>query len=86
MYVYGQNFTQESTTNSERSDAETVVTTKTGLEAAFDDLSAGDTIRISDENAPYRTTQWLDVDGNYVGAEVTVGREGASIDVFVRDG
>lgn len=39
-----------------------VVTTREGLEAAFDDLSPGGTIRISDENAPYRTTGWLDVD------------------------
>jgi parallel beta-helix repeat protein len=40
----------------------TTVTSRTELEAAFDDLSPGDTIRISDRNAPYRTTQWLDVD------------------------
>ncbi|WP_435178746.1 right-handed parallel beta-helix repeat-containing protein [Halorussus sp. AFM4] len=40
----------------------TVVTTRGELESAFDDLSAGDTVRITDENAPYRTTQWLDID------------------------
>jgi parallel beta-helix repeat protein len=40
----------------------TVVTTRKELESAFENLSRGDTIRITDENAPYRTTQWLDVD------------------------
>ncbi|RBI58420.1 right-handed parallel beta-helix repeat-containing protein [halophilic archaeon] len=40
----------------------TVVTTTEELQAAFDDLSRGDTIRITDENAPYRTTSWLDID------------------------
>ena len=40
----------------------TVVTTRSELESAFENLSPGDTIRITDENAPYRTTQWLDVD------------------------
>ena len=39
-----------------------VVTTRRELEAAFEDLSPGDTVRISGENAPYRTTRWLDVD------------------------
>jgi nitrous oxidase accessory protein NosD len=39
-----------------------VVTTRRELERAFEDLSPGDTIRISDRNAPYRTTEWLDVD------------------------
>ena len=40
----------------------TVVSTLDELQRAFDMLSSGDTIRISDENAPYRTTQWLDID------------------------
>ena len=40
----------------------TVVSTRDELQQAFDTLSPGDTIRISDENAPYRTTQWLDID------------------------
>ena len=40
----------------------TVVTTRKELESAFNNLSTGDTIRITDENAPYRTTQWLDID------------------------
>ena len=40
----------------------TVVSTRKELQRAFDTLSSGDTIRISDENAPYRTTQWLDID------------------------
>jgi parallel beta-helix repeat protein len=40
----------------------TVVTTRKELESAFENLSVGDTIRITDENAPYRTTQWLDID------------------------
>jgi hypothetical protein len=46
----------------ESNDANVVVTTRAELEAAFENLSPGDTIRISGENAPYRTTQWLDVD------------------------
>ncbi|WP_137283682.1 right-handed parallel beta-helix repeat-containing protein [Halorussus salinisoli] len=56
---------QQSKTGTSQSNDEgnvTVVTTRKELETAFDDLSAGDTIRITDENAPYRTTQWLDVD------------------------
>lgn len=63
---------QETTSNSdgrgeqhEQSDSDgdvTVVTTRAELEAAFEDLSPGETVRISDENAPYRTTRWLDVD------------------------
>ena len=40
----------------------TVVTTRKELESAFENLSAGDTIRVTDENAPYRTTRWLDID------------------------
>ncbi|RBI58516.1 right-handed parallel beta-helix repeat-containing protein [halophilic archaeon] len=40
----------------------TIVTTTKELETAFDDLSRGDTIRITDENAPYRITSWLDID------------------------
>ncbi|UPV75557.1 right-handed parallel beta-helix repeat-containing protein [Halorussus limi] len=44
----------------------TVVTTRKGLESAFETLSPGDTIRITDENAPYRTTQWLDIDADGV--------------------
>lgn len=40
----------------------TTVSTRNELQRAFDTLSPGDTIRITDENAPYRTTQWLDID------------------------
>lgn len=43
-------------------DGSEVVTTRSQLEAAFDDLEPGDTIRISDANAPYRTIDWLDID------------------------
>ncbi|QLG26661.1 right-handed parallel beta-helix repeat-containing protein [Halorarum halophilum] len=39
-----------------------VVTTRSELEAAFEDLSPGETVYISEENAPYRTTDWLDID------------------------
>lgn len=39
-----------------------VVTTRSELETAFDDLSPGETVYISEENAPYRTTGWLDID------------------------
>lgn len=49
-----------------RSTAETTVTTTAELEAAFDRLSSGETIYISPENAPYRTTRWLDVDADDV--------------------
>ncbi|WP_266075677.1 right-handed parallel beta-helix repeat-containing protein [Haladaptatus caseinilyticus] len=42
--------------------ADAVITTTSALESAFNDLSAGDTVVITGENAPYRTTQWLDID------------------------
>ncbi|WP_129112919.1 right-handed parallel beta-helix repeat-containing protein [Halegenticoccus tardaugens] len=42
--------------------ADHVATTTAELEAAFDDLSRGETIWIDGRNAPYRTTRWLDVD------------------------
>lgn len=42
------------------------VETTSQLEAAFDTLSPGDTIQITAANAPYRTTQWLDIDVNGV--------------------
>ena len=51
--------TQRSQSNGEGN--MTVVSTLDELQTAFDTLSPGDTIRISDENAPYRTTQWLDI-------------------------
>lgn len=40
----------------------TVVTTTKELESAFANLATGDTVYISEENAPYRTTKWLDID------------------------
>ncbi|QCJ47710.1 MULTISPECIES: right-handed parallel beta-helix repeat-containing protein [Haloprofundus] len=40
----------------------TVVTSRTELERAFADLSPGETVWISPKNAPYRTTEWLDID------------------------
>ena len=45
-----------------RTVADRVVSSTTELEAAFDGLSPGETVAISAANAPYRTTQWLDVD------------------------
>lgn len=42
--------------------ADRVVASSAELQAAFDTLSPGDTIYISPENAPYRTTAWLDID------------------------
>ncbi|WP_435334524.1 right-handed parallel beta-helix repeat-containing protein [Haloarchaeobius sp. TZWWS8] len=39
-----------------------VVRTRNELEAAFRDLSAGDSIFITAEGAPYRTRGWLDID------------------------
>lgn len=54
---------QESSTDPWKPYAENeIVTTRRGLEAAFDDLAPGDTIRISARDAPYRTTEWLDID------------------------
>lgn len=41
---------------------DTVVTTTEQLERTFANLSPGENVWISDEGAPYRTTQWLDVD------------------------
>lgn len=43
-------------------DGREVITSRGELEAAFNNLEAGDTIHISDTNAPYRTTPWLDID------------------------
>ncbi len=40
----------------------TVVTSTRELQAAFENLSPGETVLISPEGAPYRTTEWLDVD------------------------
>ena len=48
--------------SSASNEGETFVTTRKGLESAFEKLSPGDTIRIGGENAPYRTTEWLDID------------------------
>jgi hypothetical protein len=42
--------------------ADRVVASSAALQAAFDTLSPGDTIYVSPENAPYRTTAWLDID------------------------
>ncbi|NEU56040.1 right-handed parallel beta-helix repeat-containing protein [Halorussus sp. MSC15.2] len=41
---------------------DTVVTTTEQLHRAFRNLSPGENVWISDEGAPYRTTEWLDVD------------------------
>lgn len=41
---------------------DTVVTSTDELEAAFAEASPGESIYVTDENAPYRTTQWLDID------------------------
>lgn len=46
----------------ERPTDDTIVRTTGELEKAFRNLSPGETVRISAENAPYRTTEWLDVD------------------------
>lgn len=46
----------------------TVVASRGDLHRAFRNVSPGETIVISAENAPYRTTEWLDVDVD----EVTV--------------
>lgn len=43
-----------------------VVTSTDELEAAFNNLRKGDTVIISAAGAPYRTTQWLDVDADGV--------------------
>lgn len=55
---------QNPSTIADRSEqgSDAVVTTRSELEAAFENLSSGDTIRISGENPPYRTTRWLDID------------------------
>lgn len=42
--------------------ARVVASSRTELESAFEELSPGDTVYVSPENAPYRTEQWLDVD------------------------
>jgi len=52
-------------------DWDTLVTTTSELESAFNNLSAGDSIQVAQPDAPYRTTQWLDIDTD----DVTVGFE-----------
>ncbi|WP_224268446.1 right-handed parallel beta-helix repeat-containing protein [Haloprofundus salinisoli] len=42
--------------------ADHVVRSDGELEQAFENLSPGETIRIDPKNAPYRTTNWLDID------------------------
>lgn len=46
----------------DRGDGAVTVRSTAGLHAAFDALAPGDTLYVSAENAPYRTTEWLDVD------------------------
>lgn len=58
--------------------ADTFVTSTEELEAAFDNLSEGETVRIAQSDAPYRPEQWLDIDTSYV----TVVAESQ----FARDG
>lgn len=47
-------------------DGSVVVISRSELEAAFADLEPGDTIHISDKGAPYRTTEWLDINADGV--------------------
>lgn len=42
--------------------ADYVVGSVSDLEQAFNNLSNGETVYIGSKNAPYRTTQWLDID------------------------
>ncbi len=42
--------------------ADSIVTSTAELEATFRNLSPGETVLITGENAPYRTTGWLDID------------------------
>ncbi|SIQ84961.1 Right handed beta helix region [Haladaptatus litoreus] len=42
--------------------ADAVVSTASALESTFAELSGGETVVITGENAPYRTTRWLDID------------------------
>ncbi|GAA0245442.1 hypothetical protein GCM10009000_071560 [Halobacterium noricense] len=42
--------------------ADAVVSSASALESTFADLSAGETVVITGENDPYRTTRWLDID------------------------
>jgi hypothetical protein len=52
------------TLNTERigNTAEHIVSSKSELQSAFNNLSAGDTIWIETPETPYRTDQWLDID------------------------
>lgn len=64
---------------------DTVVTTTDELQSAFENLSPGETVWISDEGAPYRTTRWLDVDADGVTVvgpgvrELVVPDDGANV-------
>jgi len=42
--------------------ADTIVSSTSELESAFNNLSAGETIYIGCPDTPYRTSQWLDID------------------------
>lgn len=53
-------------TDEVRNIADHVVETTSELEAAFNNLSAGDTIWVGTPETPYRTTQWLDIDADAV--------------------
>jgi hypothetical protein len=62
--------------------ADYVVTTTAELHAAFDAVEDGETILITGENSPYRTTQFLDIDAS----DVTVIGEGPRPLIRVADG
>ena len=62
-YSTGDGWIRQMETGTARQEhADRIVTTRRGLHEAFDNLSPGDTVYIDDENAPYRTTKWLDID------------------------
>lgn len=62
---------QQSSDTATAPHAEHVVTTRAELRAAFDGLEPGDTVLITDENAPYRIRDYLDVD---VSGVTVIGR------------
>lgn len=67
--------------------ADHIVGTTSELEAAFNNLSVGDTIWIETPSTPYRTTEWLDidVDGVTVTAQSTHADDGQPL-IKVADG
>lgn len=61
--------------------ADHIVSTTSGLQAAFNNLTAGDTVWIETPETPYQTDQWLDIDvsGVTIAAETPLAADGTPL-------